>query len=344
MYRETPGASTTSMEEARGIAEREYPDMRVDGVTAPEVMSGVYHVDMIDEEGSYAYATIDPATGEVLGVRGDAYAEGFNGFLTKLHFYLFAGDIGLTDEIGLKLVSIVGIALLVMLVTGVYLWWPGLRRWAAGFRVRWRGDRYSRNHDYHKVIGILTVPLLALIALTGVTFGFHETSRSVWYAVTFTDPPPAFPETTPQVEPAGRERLNLDELAGLVESRTNAEHTGFYELSGARDEAVYASLTAGWDPYAGFNGYDGNVYVYADPYTGEVLWKQDPRELPLSARIFEGWIFPLHTGSFGRLPARILWAFVGLTPTVLAVTGLTMWLLKRQANRRRRRRRGAAIS
>lgn len=129
----------------------------------------------------------------MLGQRGDAYADGFNGFLTKVHFYLFAGGIELTDETGIKLVSVVGIALLVMLATGVYLWWPGLRRWAASFRVRWRGDRYSRNYDYHKVVGIVVMPLLALIALTGVTFGFHETSRSVWYAITLTDPRPRSP-------------------------------------------------------------------------------------------------------------------------------------------------------
>ena len=335
MYRETSGAATTSIEEARRIAQAKYPDLQVDGIVVPEVMSGVYHVDMLDKDGSYVYATIDPATGEVLGTRGDAYAEGFNGFMTKVHFYLFAGELGLTDEIGFKVVSAVGLALLVMIITGVYLWWPGLRRWASGFRIRWRGDRHARNHDYHKVIGIVTVPVLALIALTGATFGFYETSRTVWYAATFTEPPPEYPATTPKVDASGQERLSLDELAASVGSRTDARPTNFYYLSGPKDEAVSVGLTAAWDPYAGFNGYDGNVYAFADPYTGEVLWKRDPRELPLSARLFEGWIFPVHTGSFGRLPVRILWALVGLAPTVLAVTGLTMWLLKRRAKRRR---------
>jgi uncharacterized iron-regulated membrane protein len=339
MYRETPGASTTSLEEARQNAEREFPNMQVDGITVAEVMSGVYLVDLLAEDGTYSYATVDPATGEVLGTRGDAWAEGFNGFLTKVHFYLLAGDIGfgLTDEIGIKIVSAVGLALVVMIVTGVYLWWPGLRRWVSGFRVRWRGDRYSRNYDYHKVIGIITVPVLLVIALTGAVFGFYETSRSVWYAITFTDPPPEFPATIPKVEPDGREPLTLDALATRVEARTDAEVTGFYGLSVGKNGSIYTYLTAGFDPNAGFNGYDGNVYGYADPYTGEMLWKHDPRELPLAAQIFEGWVFPLHVGSFGGIAARILWALVGLAPTVLAITGLTMWLLKRRAERQRRR-------
>jgi uncharacterized iron-regulated membrane protein len=297
MYRETPGPSTTNIQEAREIAEREYPGMQVDGIVVPGVMSGVYQVDMLAADGSYASVTIDPATAKVLGDRGDAYAEGFNGFLSKVHFYLLAGEVGLTDEVGLKIVSAVGLALLVVLLTGVYLWWPGMRRWVVGFRVRWRGDRYARNHDYHKVVGIIAVPILALIALTGAVFGFYETSRSVWYVITFTDPPPEYPAASPEVEAGGREPLSLDELAGRVEARTDARLTSYYELIGPENEAVYVSLTAGYDPLAGFNGYDGNVYGYADPYTGEMLWEHDPRELPIAARVFDGWVFPLHAGS-----------------------------------------------
>jgi uncharacterized iron-regulated membrane protein len=343
MYRETPGASTTGIEEAYRTAEEEYPDLEPELIVLPGAMGGVYEVRMLGEGGSYTHVTVDPASGEILGKRGDGYEGGFNGFLSKLHFYLFAGKVGLTEETGVKVVSVVGLALLVVLGTGVYLWWPGLRRWAAGFRVRWRGDRYARNHDYHKVIGIITVPLLALIALTGATFGFHETSRSVWYALTFTDPPPEYPEGAPKVDPNGRERLPLDELADRVGERVGAEPTWVYAPA-KRDEAAMMYLSAGWDPYAGFNGYDGNVAVYADPYTGGVLWEQDPREMPLAARAFELWLFPAHVGSFGRLPVRVLWALVGLAPTALAITGLTMWLLKRRAARRRKSRREKAVT
>jgi uncharacterized iron-regulated membrane protein len=343
MYRESPEGSTTSIEEAYRTVEEKYPELEPELIVLPEVMGGVYEVRMLGEGGSYTHVTVDPATGEVLGERGDGYEGGFNGFLSKLHFYLFAGEIGLTDETGIKVVSVVGLALLVVLGTGVYLWWPGLRRWAAGFTVRWRGDRHARNHDYHKMVGMLTVPLLALIALTGATFGFHETSRSVWYALTFTDSPPEYPEEAPKVDPGGRERLSLDRLAGRVGEQVGAEPTWVYAPA-EKNEASMMYLSAGWDPYAGYNGYDGNVAVYADPYTGEVVWKQDPRELPLAARIFEGWIFPLHAGSFGRMPARILWALVGLAPTVLAVTGVTMWLLKRRAARQRKSRLARATS
>lgn len=34
---------------------------------------------------------------------------------------------------------------------------------------------------------------------------------------------------------------------------------------------------------------------------------------------------PLHYGTFGGIPTRILYVFVGLAPTVLLVTGFFMW-------------------
>lgn len=39
---------------------------------------------------------------------------------------------------------------------------------------------------------------------------------------------------------------------------------------------------------------------------------------------------PMHYGTFGGLPTRILYVFVGLSPTVLFITGLTMYRLRRR--------------
>jgi uncharacterized iron-regulated membrane protein len=270
----------------------------------------------------------------LLGDRGDPYKEGFNGLMFDLHVYLLSGEIGLTDEIGIKIVGAVGIALFIILLTGVYLWWPGLRRWASGFKVRFRRERYVRNNDYHKVVGIVAVPVLALIALTGVAFGFHETSKSVWYAVTFTEPPPEFPEEPPEAEPTGTPPLTLDELADRAAAVTDATPTRIHPPKGETG-TVQVALSTSYDPQAGYDGVDGNVNVWVNPYTGEVALERDPREMPLAAKIFENWLFPLHVGSFGRTPVHVLYALVGLAPLVLAITGLTMWLLKRASRRRK---------
>ena len=39
---------------------------------------------------------------------------------------------------------------------------------------------------------------------------------------------------------------------------------------------------------------------------------------------------PIHYGTFGGLPTRILYIFVGLSPTILLITGFTMWRLRKK--------------
>ena len=47
---------------------------------------------------------------------------------------------------------------------------------------------------------------------------------------------------------------------------------------------------------------------------------------------------PLHYGTFGGLPVKILWCLGGLTPGILAVSGALMWW---QRNRRKFQRKKA---
>lgn len=249
-----------------------------------------------------------------------------------LHVFLLSEELGLTDEIGIKIVGFVGITLFVILFTGVYLWWPELRRWTVGFKARLRRGRYIRNYDYHKVVGIAVLPILALITLTGVSMAFHETAGNVWYAATFTEPPSEYPEEPPAVEQPAEPRLSLDEVAARAAAETGATPT---RIRPPKDETGTAqvALSTTYDPQSGYDGADGNVNVWMDPYTGEVALERDPRDMPLGAKIFEVWLLPLHASSFGGTLAQVLWALVGLAPLVLAITGLTMWLLQRAARR-----------
>ena len=39
---------------------------------------------------------------------------------------------------------------------------------------------------------------------------------------------------------------------------------------------------------------------------------------------------PLHYGTFGGLPTRILYVFVGLVPLILFITGFVMWQYRKR--------------
>ena len=65
-------------------------------------------------------------------------------------------------------------------------------------------------------------------------------------------------------------------------------------------------------------------HVYLEPSTGAVLGVSREVDLPVGARIFAAFA-PIHYGEFGGLPIKVFWAFLGVIPSVLFVTGLITW-------------------
>jgi uncharacterized iron-regulated membrane protein len=86
-------------------------------------------------------------------------------------------------------------------------------------------------------------------------------------------------------------------------------------------QGVYSvSLTTGaiWDSE-----------VLVDQYSGKVLHSYNPETATFGDHLL-GWLFPLHTGRAFGLAGRILILLVGLTPTILYVTGFIRWRQKRK--------------
>jgi uncharacterized iron-regulated membrane protein len=76
------------------------------------------------------------------------------------------------------LTELAGAWFLVSLMTGVYLWWPGLRKRGAAaftFRRRMRGRRQSK--DWHNFIGIAVIVPMVFVAVTGLTWTKYSGAR-----------------------------------------------------------------------------------------------------------------------------------------------------------------------
>ncbi|MGF1600984.1 MAG: PepSY-associated TM helix domain-containing protein [Thermosynechococcaceae cyanobacterium] len=75
---------------------------------------------------------------------------------------------------------------------------------------------------------------------------------------------------------------------------------------------------------------DFNSYVKVDQYSGQVLQVQDSRKGGMGDRVLNSFT-PIHYGTFGGLPTRILYIFVGLSPLILFITGVTMWRYRQRS-------------
>lgn len=255
--------------------------------------------------------SVDPATGRVLTQR--EWGQYPMSWLYRLHYTLLAGNTGKT------LVGCLGIGLLFFLGSGLYLWWPRRTTIRNGLRVRRRPTiRFLR--ELHQVIGVISVPLLLVSALTGITLVFYSQVQAGISSVTPVVSKPSF-----SVHPQGQ-HLPLDRL---VEAAQAAYPNGtlkrvFLPRHSTSPLQVRFNL-----PSESWSNHGASV-VWVNPYDALVLGTWDAGNLPLGNTLLT-WAFPLHNADALGLAGRVLWLSGGLLPGVLFMAGLLHWWQKARA-------------
>lgn len=139
---------------------------------------------------------LHPASGEILGSRGEV--EGMMGVLFALHSNLFAG------EAGKAVLTLAAFAYLLMLASGVYLWWP--TRWRNALSIRWSAGGRVALFDWHRVTGVVFGIFVLLAVLSGAYMAWPPIAGMV---NALSDTPPA----SPPLVSGGPARSEIVELA-----------------------------------------------------------------------------------------------------------------------------------
>jgi len=113
------------------------------------------------------YAFLNPYTGQVLKVQN--LKSDFFTIVQYLHMYLL-----LPPAIGKWVVDIAVITFVIMLISGIVLWWP--RNKAARkqrFSVKWDASPKRRNYDLHNVFGFYASALALVLAFSGLCISYE---------------------------------------------------------------------------------------------------------------------------------------------------------------------------
>ena len=139
------------------------------------------------------------------------------------------------------------------------------------------------------------------------------------YAATFTLKPPEVQST---VVP-GKPLLGLDEIVQRSDNALPGAVNTYISLPSKSDSVfqIYKRLPGDIE--------DFNSSAKLDQYSGKVLQVEDSRVAGLGDRVLNSFS-PIHYGTFGGLPTRIFYVFVGLAPTILMITGFVMWWHRRK--------------
>ncbi len=283
-----------------------YPRMRVSGVDAPTSDRPTHLAYVVDAE-RFEAVLIDPVTAEILGTLPD---HPLVSWLQRLHFDLLAGDTG-------RVVNGIGATAVVLLVlTGVVVWWPGRSGWWRAAIVDWRRPWKRTTWELHGAVGIWTAVFTMLWAVTGLYFAFPATFRATVDRLS-----PLSVVASPQsVVPPGR---SLTQGWRAVIDAARVHDGGHIARVLAPFDASGAFQVQFTDEQPTPTGAPALRPVYLNQYTGARL--PTPATQPSVGDLMMRWVAPLHVGNFGGVGVRLAWMLFGLAPAVLAVTGLVLW-------------------
>ncbi|MDZ8222451.1 MULTISPECIES: PepSY-associated TM helix domain-containing protein [unclassified Nostoc] len=305
----TPQQVQLSPESVLNTIEAKYAarsDLHLFRIYLPDTSSSPYVGQLSSTDEQRIEVFVNPYTGKIIGER--ISDNTLIGMLLKLHVSLMAG------ETGTMFVGIAAFLMCILTVTGLVLW-PGWRKLIIGFKVKFDAHPKRVNFDIHKVAGIVSVVFLFFTGFTGFCWNFYDLTEPIIYAVTFTSKPS---ELLSKPIP-GKSAFGLTEQLKIADAALPGAVTKSIYLPGKPEDALQIRMKL---PQESSDYGDSNVYL--DQYSGKVLRVDNALKMRLGDRVLNFFV-PLHYGTFGGLPTRILYVFVGLAPLILFVTGFVMW-------------------
>jgi uncharacterized iron-regulated membrane protein len=285
-----------------------YPDQRVDHIKLPDYPSDAAELWVGDGTIRF-YGNV--YTGELLGKRNMNWDV--MGIVHSLHIELLGGSLGRT------ILGVTGLIYLVLLGTGLVLWWPGWAHFRRGITMRWSTNFRSLNYQSHELTGFYTSVFLLFLVLTGVGLCFYGTSRSLLEGMFGggTKTPPVVASATETTLP--EENPSVDRFLRKAQNRFPDSEMTWVHLPYSADSPLTVRFRTTWELHP-----DGNSKLYFHPATGEPLEADLDHEREWGIRLYR-MLYPLHGGLFWGTLMDILMVLLGLVPLVLFTTGVTIW-------------------
>ncbi|HUR72825.1 MAG TPA: PepSY domain-containing protein [Sporichthya sp.] len=168
-----PAAQAQPYEQQRQAVLDRYPGASVDGLHTPDAKSKATEFEITRADGGTLAVWVNPYTAQITGSKGKNNLVQIS---REIHGTLVTGDFltGKFAKYGDAFIEIVAGWTIVMLVTGLYLWWPrGKRRSIrAAFTIRRQRERNKRLfwRDLHAVTGVMFAFFLFAFLITGLVW------------------------------------------------------------------------------------------------------------------------------------------------------------------------------
>ncbi|MFT3703275.1 MAG: PepSY-associated TM helix domain-containing protein [Agriterribacter sp.] len=268
----------------------------------------------------YSYVVyLNPYTGKVLKVE-NAKIELFRVILI-VHYDL------LLEQTGKKIIGWSTVVFIVMLLTGLILWWPKNKAAARQrFSFKWKKTtKWKRkNYDLHNILGFYALIFALLIALTGLVWAFPAFDNSVQWIANGGESTETEKTYTSDTTNTSIQYSVYDAILGDMKNRNRNDNIFYIGIPEAKKDAIYGYSEEGR------SGYHWTTYSY-DQYTGKNLDIKYYKDKQTGEKLRNMNYF-IHTGTILGLPGKILAFIVSFICSGLPITGFYIWWGRRKKN------------
>ncbi|WP_029146803.1 PepSY domain-containing protein [Methylophilus sp. 5] len=238
--------------------------------------------------------------------------RGFMYVMLKLHIDMFAG------LPGMLFLGLMGLLFAVAVISGIVLYHPFMRRLDFGTLRREKQARLKWL-DIHNLLGVATLVWALVVGITGTINTLSQVVIAVWQG---------------------------DQMADMI-----APYKGLPPPSrlGSLQDSIETAKKTVPDMHVSFVAFPGSMFSSPHHYTvfmkgntpltsrllrpalidAQTATLTDSREMPWYVKTLL-LSQPLHFGDYGGLPLKVIWALLDLVTIVVLVSGLYLWIKRRQ--------------
>lgn len=317
--------------EIRAIADAELPGKHIHGILyAKDLERSAQAIYFSFEEHYYDFVYINQYTGEVLKVK-DEYADFFRIVLDG-HFYLW-----LPPEIGQPVVASFTLVFIVMLISGIVMWWPKNNKGKKkSFKIKWNARWRRKNYDLHSVMGFYVAFIALVLALTGLVWGF-EWFRDGVHSLAGGEKPLDYVEPLSDTTAVAfsTEMHPVDYLWEKTKLENPTAETIEMHFPATEASPIHVAINPDASTYWQID------YLYYDQYTLEEVKADHIYSRFHDASAADKLIrmnYDVHTGAILGLPGKILAFFASLIVASLPVTGTLLWIGRKKKAKREKKK------
>lgn len=269
------------------------------------------------------YVYLNPYTGKITATENPQ--TNFFIVVEYIHLYLL-----LPPKIGGMIVGVSVIIFVVLMITGIILWWPKRKSdRKRSFNIKWNGRWRRVNYDLHNVLGFYATSIAIILAITGLAIAFDWMREGIYTTANLGKAHPSEkvePKSDSLLRTKVDNRFIIDKAFASAQAKSPTA-----EMFLIFDDATAAG-TVGVTAYAqSLHYYKSDEYAF-EKYTGKLL-KQITHDQKSPGLKMNDMNYDLHVGQILGLTTKIIAFLASFICASLPITGFIIWLGKRKKSK-----------